>query len=285
MLAQEDMMARTYEDRLIRVLDHIHAHPGDELSLDVLADVAAFSRFHFHRVFRAVTGETVAATVKRIRMDHAAVALAYSDRPIAEIARDVGYADTASFSRAFAAQQGLPPAAYRKFGQYRPHLATIQSGGHDMTHPVTIKEMPARRLAAIEKYGPYNETGQAMDKLCATLGARGLMDKVGEAVCIYYDSPEEKAPAELRMHAGFELAKGEIAPPLDEITLPAGRYAVMRHTGPFSGLEAAYREFYGAWLPGSGEEPGDAPAFETYPGMREDTPPDKLVTEMWMLLT
>ena len=274
----------SYEDRLMRVIGFIHAHPEDDLHLDALADVAALSRFHFARVFRAVTGRTVADMVRRIRMDHAAVALCYSDRPIAEIAAAVGYADVTSFTRAFAETLGLPPGAYRDAGQYRPELATLKTGEREMTHPVTIRDMAERRLVALEHFGPYNETGQVMTELCTTLAARGLMDKVGESVCVYYDSPEDKPPEELRMHAGFELPEGEIAPPLEEIVLPAGRYAVMRHTGPFSGLATAYGEFFGTWLPASGEEPGEAPCFETYPGMTEDTPPDKAVTEMWMLL-
>ena len=47
-----------YEARLLRVIDDIHANPAGDLSLDALADVAALSRFRFHRVFRAMTGET-----------------------------------------------------------------------------------------------------------------------------------------------------------------------------------------------------------------------------------
>ncbi len=277
-------MAYSYEDRLLRVIAHIHAHPDDDLSLDALADVAALSRFHFHRVFRAVTGRTVAEMVRRIRMDHAAVALCYSDRPIAEIAASVGYPDVTSFTRAFADTLGRPPGAYRDAGRYRPELATLKTGEHKMTHPVTFREMAERRLVALEHFGPYNETGQVMTELCTTLAARGLMDKVAEAVCIYWDDPDAKPAAELRMHAGFELSEGEIAPPLEGITLPAGRYAVMRYTGPFSGLKAAYDAFYGTWLPTSGVEPGDSPCFETYPGVTENTPPEKLVTDMWMPL-
>ncbi len=59
-------MAHPYEDRILRVLDYIHDNPAGDLSLDALADIAAMSRFHWHRVFRSVTGETLAQTVRRI---------------------------------------------------------------------------------------------------------------------------------------------------------------------------------------------------------------------------
>lgn len=55
-----------YEVRLLRVLAHIHDHVDGDLSLDALADVACMSRFHWHRVFRAMTGETLADAVRRI---------------------------------------------------------------------------------------------------------------------------------------------------------------------------------------------------------------------------
>lgn len=58
---------QSYEDRLMRVLRYIHDNPTADLSLDRLADVAALSRFHWHRVFHAMTGETCAQAVRRVR--------------------------------------------------------------------------------------------------------------------------------------------------------------------------------------------------------------------------
>lgn len=84
-------MAGQYEDRMLRVLEHIHANPAGDLSLDALADVAAMSRFHWHRVFHVMTGETCAQAVRRIRLYRAAEWLTGTDLPVAEIARRVGY--------------------------------------------------------------------------------------------------------------------------------------------------------------------------------------------------
>ena len=64
-----------YEKRVNRVIDHIRDHLADELSLESLAAIAAFSPFHFHRIFRAMTGETLAAFVQRLRLERAAVTL------------------------------------------------------------------------------------------------------------------------------------------------------------------------------------------------------------------
>ena len=58
-------MTNPTERRILRVLDHIHDHPAGDLSLDALADVAALSRFHWNRPFRAVTGGTASQAVRR----------------------------------------------------------------------------------------------------------------------------------------------------------------------------------------------------------------------------
>lgn len=274
-----------YETRLIRVLDHIHAHAADPLSLDVLADVAALSRFHFHRVFRAITGETVAATVRRIRMDHAAVMLTHATTPIAEIAPAVGYPNVPSFTRAFAEVYKMPPGAYRRAGQYRPHLTRFRTGDPAMTHPVTIRTEAPRRFAGIRHRGPYPEVGQALDKLFAALGARGLVDQAEGLGCVFLDDPETVAPEDLNSLAGVFVAPDFPADaPLEEMTIPGGRYGVMRYTGPYAGLSAAYDVLFCDWLPNSGEAPGEAPVFETYVNSPADTPPDKLITEIWLLL-
>src|SRR6185436_19932594 len=81
-----------YDRRVNRVIDHIREHLADELPLAALARLAAFSPFHFHRVFRAVTGETVAGFVHRLRIEKAAAALRdHPGRAVLEIALDHGF--------------------------------------------------------------------------------------------------------------------------------------------------------------------------------------------------
>lgn len=91
-------MSLTYEQRVLRVLQYIHENPSEDLSLDALADIALMSRFHWHRVFHAMTGETCAQAVRRIRLYRAATWLSNSDTPVAEIASRVGYPNVQSFN-------------------------------------------------------------------------------------------------------------------------------------------------------------------------------------------
>lgn len=276
-------MPNDYEKRLLRVLEHIHDNPAGDLSLDALADVAALSRFHFHRVFRALLGETTAQAVRRIRLARASALLVQSEEPIPSIARSIGYPNQHSFARAYGEFFGMTPAAFRNRGELRP-IPRNQPQKVTIMHPVTIRDEGSRRLAAVPHSGPYIDIGRAFERLSAILGARGQFGG-GRMVGVFYDDPSSVAPDALRSHAGYEIAGFHpIEAPLETITLHPGRHAVMTYTGPYAGLHAAYDQFYSTWLPKSGEEPADQPPFEVYLNTPMTAAPEELVTEIHMPL-
>ena len=91
-----------YHERVNRVLDYIGEHLDGELSLTRLSHVACFSPFHFHRIFQAVTGETLNSHVRRVRLERAALLMKTTPRKrITDVAIEAGFAGTAEFSRAF----------------------------------------------------------------------------------------------------------------------------------------------------------------------------------------
>ena len=91
-----------YHERVNRVLDHIGEHLDGDLSLTRLSQVACFSPFHFHRIFQAVTGETLNSHVRRVRLERAASLMKATPRKrITDVAIEAGFAGTAEFSRAF----------------------------------------------------------------------------------------------------------------------------------------------------------------------------------------
>lgn len=277
-------MTNTYETRLIRVLDYIHDNPAGDLSLDALADVAALSRFHFHRVFQAILGETAAQSVRRMRMHRASVALVQTDLSLAKIARLVGYPNLASFTRSFAESYGTPPAAFRAKGELRPLLPTFAIG-EPLMHPVEIRQEPTRRLGAMPHQGPYQEIGRAFEKLSAVVGARGLFAQAGQMIGVYYNDPDITPLADLNSHAGFVFPPTTtLDPPIATLTLPAGRHAVLLYKGPYTGLPKAYEQLFKNWLPSSGETPANAPAFEIYLNSPMDTEPEQLLTEICLPL-
>ena len=282
-------MANDYERRLVRVMDHIHDNPDGDLSLDVLADVAALSRFHFHRVFHALIGQTAAQSVRRVRLHRAAMALVRTAAPLAQIGKSAGYRNLAAFTRAFSDHYAVTPAAFRKRGELRLPVFALETSsleiGEPVMYPVIIRKDPARRLAAMPHKGPYFEIARAFDRLSATLGPRGLFPMAGHMIGVYYDDPAATPAPNLTSHAGIELPEpAPIAAPLEEMILPAGPLAVLTYTGPYSGLPAAYDQLYRDWLPKSSHHPAHAPVFEVYLNTPLDTAPENLITEICLPL-
>ncbi|MGF6858331.1 transcriptional regulator GlxA family with amidase domain [Paraburkholderia sp. CI3] len=98
---ESDHRAR-YETRLARVLDHIYDHLDEPLDIGRLAEIACLSPYHWHRIYQAMYGETVATTARRLRLHRAAGFLASSSMPIAQIAERSGYSSLQSFRGRFA---------------------------------------------------------------------------------------------------------------------------------------------------------------------------------------
>ncbi len=103
-----------YEERMLRVLIHLQRNLDRSVSLEELAEVAHFSPFHFHRIFRGMIGESVKAHLRRLRIEKAAWRLVQTDDPIIRIALDAGFESHAAFSRAFKIQMGQSPSDWRK---------------------------------------------------------------------------------------------------------------------------------------------------------------------------
>ena len=103
-----------YIKRINRVVGYLNQQVIATPSLQDLADIAAISPFHFHRVYRAITGETPAATTRRLRLARAAGMLKETAKPITEIAFDVGYESSQSFSKAFREATGHSASDLRR---------------------------------------------------------------------------------------------------------------------------------------------------------------------------
>ncbi len=276
--------AANYEDRFNRVAEYIYAHLDDDIDLLTLSDVACLSPYHWHRIYHAVRGETIAATVKRLRLNRAAGYLADTTMPLSEIAAKSGYSNLQSFSRTFKAAYGLPPAEYRKNGSHRRFQDATREGSHAM-YEVAIRTVGNRKGIGIDHTGSYMEIDKAFGQLFVWLGARGLIGPATHMVAVYYSDPSSVAEAELRSRACVYV-DGPVAleAPVVETDIPGGEHAVLRHVGPYADMRSAYNWLYGTWLPNSGREPGDAPVFEEYLNNPRDTAPADLVTEIWLPL-
>ena len=104
-----------YLSRINRVMDYVDTNIDQALNLDVLAGIAHFSPFHFHRIFTVLTGETPGNFVQRLRVEKAARLLQNDKRmSISEIAYACGFGSVSLFSRSFRLFFGTTAKAYRQ---------------------------------------------------------------------------------------------------------------------------------------------------------------------------
>ncbi|WP_244614906.1 AraC family transcriptional regulator [Pukyongiella litopenaei] len=274
-------MSRTdYETRVRRVIQYIYDHPDGDLSLDQLADVAAMSRFHWHRVFRAMTGETCARAVRRIRAHRAACWLVQTDWPVEIVAARAGYDNPQSFARLFRRFYGQGPGEFRAAGVAHA-LPTELTRGDLVMHPTEIRDLPARRLAALTHTGPFPEIGRAFQEVSAVFTARNLWPHARGMAAVYYSDPGETPESELHSEAGVIVAETlDMPADLHAVDLPAGPHAVMTVKGDYSGLAAAWEAMYSGFLPDCGRDPANRAPFEVYLNDPSQTAPEDLLTEI-----
>ena len=108
-----DAMPDATEERIGRVLTHLHKHYREQNAIAKLGDIAALSRSSFHRLFRQQTGMTTSDYVTQLRIGNACALLLNTDKPISLIADLVGYRNLANFNRQFKATKSQTPRQFR----------------------------------------------------------------------------------------------------------------------------------------------------------------------------
>jgi AraC family transcriptional regulator len=291
-----------YVGRVNRVLDYIDGHLDEALDLGKLAAVAHVSPWHFHRIFQAFTGETLAERVRRRRVEVAAWRLVAEPAETAlAIALEVGFASAEVFTRTFRAHFGVTPTVWRRGGYFdwaRRHdvqLRKIRQANRKAyqelarafrqdpgvwpigRHPhqrkgakpmkVEIQTLPEARVAYMRYTGPYGspaitEMWMRFERWCQ---AQGYMTPRRRMYGVAQDNPNLTEPAKLRYDACIEV--DDTFKPSGEIgvqTLRGGRYACTKFTGTASEISPAWMRFIREWLTQSRLEPAHHPAIELY---------------------
>jgi AraC family transcriptional regulator len=278
----------SYRERILRVRLHIEAHLDEPASVEGLATVSGFSPYHFHRIFRALVGESVMEHVRRLRLERAAQRLKAAGGPrVIDVALEAGYETHEAFTRAFRAMFGAAPSAYRRARRRPPPRRPPPAAPHGAAAlPVRLERLGAIRAAFLRHVGPYECVGPTFDRLLDWARHRGLL--VDPATLVFglsLDDPDVTAPERLRYDAcvavpGHLRGDGEVG--IHEI--PAREYAAVTYTGPYEELDGVYRWLCGEWPPGSGREVAPAPCLEIYRNDPAVTPAAELVTDVFLPL-
>jgi AraC family transcriptional regulator len=288
-------MIDSSQQRFRRVLDYIDNHLDADLSLGVLAEVAAYSPHHFHRRFSALTGLPVHRYVQLSRFKRAAWQAAF--RPavsLTNIALDAGYESPEAFSRAFRQRLGQSPAAFREAPDWQvwatawrdlDEVRRFHMAARHHADDVRIVDFPETAVACLSHVGPPERIGETIRRFIAWRRANGLPPSKNATWNILYDDPETTRPEDYRLD--LCVSCDDVVPNDEGIVsarLPGGRCAVLRHAGPDALLGDAIRFLYGEWLDGSDEEPGDAPLFLRRVVFFPDVPEHEAVTDIYLPL-
>ena len=289
-----------WRERILRVLVFLQEHLDEEVALERLARLADASPYHFHRMFRGLVGEPVAAHVRRLRLERAAMRLKAGERSLIDLALEAGYESHEAFTRAFRRTFDMAPSTFRdahaigdRVSGNHPLADTALRGAaafqpidYDMSpRTFEIREMPATRVAFLRHIGPYNEVAPTWASLCAHAGRLGLMGPDVKMFGASYDDPEVTPADKLRYDAC--LVVGPDVEPSGELgvqELSGGRYAVTMHEGPYEGLAQTYGELFGRCFGNGEHQPKGTACFEHYQNDPRDTAPANLRTEIWVPL-
>lgn len=102
------------QERLLSVFDYINEHFCEELSNDVLADMAALSNIHFRRLFKIQYGVSPHEYIMTLRIDKAKALLREGQLSVEEIGASCGFSSLYYFSNSFKKSTGLSPSAYAR---------------------------------------------------------------------------------------------------------------------------------------------------------------------------
>lgn len=308
-MTSQEQSKQEYIARINGIMEYIEQHIDQPIKLDVMAQIAHFSPFHFHRIFTVMVGETPANFLQRIRIEKAAQQLKDSpSKVIGDIAYSCGFSSVSLFSRTFRKHFGVSAKEYRqlekpllvkdgvyfsKMGQQlskKSKLFVIQNEEFCtnklkqliiMETEVIVKEMPELQVIYCRHTGAFNQIGQAYGKLMQFAGPRGLLGSPNaKTLTVYHDDPSVTEIDKMRQSACLIVnsdvkVEGEIG----KMTVPAGKYAV----GHFEIVETQFEQAWNTmclWLTESGYEPGEGYNYELYYNDHTQHPERKFILDI-----
>jgi len=307
---------RDYRRRIARVVEAILLEPGAPHSLESLAAVAHLSPYHFHRVYRAVMGESVVETVKRLRLAEAAQRLTDAAQ-VTAVAHDAGYDSAQAFARAFRGFAGVSPSEFRarqrhlvthpgcetaqpveRASSARRRAAPVCSAASDVSGVADLPAVEVTELAPLDVLclrhdGPVATITQTFRTLMTMLRCADdplLHPRVG--ICTH----DASGPGGFRYHAGIasvpqaqrddarsqseRIEAAEHARQVEPLRLAGGLYAVHRLVGPYALISPTFRALYSGWLPRSGYMRDQRPALELYRSPAGVSPQHTCITDL-----
>lgn len=258
-----------YLRRVYKVQDYIESHINDSLSIEDLANVAGFSKFHFHRIFKGMMDEPLSRYVNRLKLERATHLLIYrTDMTITDIAYYFGFTDSAVFSRTFKSYYGVSPSHYRNHNSKNCKDVSETSQYNEckkVRGNVEIVTVDNVNVAYIRHVGTYKELAIAFSKMIEKLFRYATEQNYHvfedtKVLTIYHDHHEFTEDYQLRTSLCITIPNESAVETSDIgiMVIPSGKYAVGHFEIFQEEYKGAWNFLYGEWLPNSGYKPRDS---------------------------
>lgn len=294
-----------YRKRVCQAMNFITQNLDRDPSLEEIAKAASFSMFHFHRIFKAVVGETVAAFTRRLRLESAANRLLANPHcDITSIALDCGFSSSQNFAKAFRQHFGTTPTKFRKSKignkdsknenefSIKPMYDSDKLFMYDPNKEkkidldATVKKMPDFRVAYIRKLGNYDKKThhEAFAELMKWAIPRSYKDS-GSIFGLYWDNPDVTPQGKCRVDACISVPKGTIPDePIGIQTIHGGKYAVCQVEVQGDNFQQPWEKIF-KWIISKGYECDDKPNYQIYRNYSGDPAQDNWFVDICVPLS
>lgn len=275
-----------YLDHVQRGLDYIEANLLTDVAPAAVARHAGVSHWHFQRMFRALTSETLMGYIRARRFAHALDRLATSNDRIIEIALDAGFETQPSFTRAFKKAFQVTPADYRRRHHQLRFLRKARIDADYIAHlhagvslEPDLYQQPALHLVGLRTrfFGVDSDKNNLAAKVPALWAAfvPRIPDVPARVAGTAYGLIRQTAAHtdELEYVAAVAVPADEPTPAgLVRVTIPPARYARFTHRGRIARLDTTVDYIYASWLARSPWQHTYGPDLESYgPAYRPDS--------------
>lgn len=263
-----------HQSRINEVLYRIHQDISVTYHAAELAEIAAYSPFHFQRIFKEVTGENLNDYVRRTRLEWAANRLIFEPQAsIADISVSCGFQSHASFTHAFRRHFGATPSDWRRGGYQRfqiteadpARLSIREQAAHLALPEVQLLTLPEKRVAYVRHQGYDRGIASAWQTLLHWAKQAGVECEKEQMIGLHHSNPGIVPLAQCRYVACLTVPKTIWRQgPVGVLTIPGGLHAVMQVSGVFGDLLPVLDAFYHRWLPNSAYQLRTTPAYALY---------------------
>lgn len=265
---------------LRQAIDYIEEQLHTPLEIEDIAKATLSSKYHFQRMFHALTGFTVTEYVRNRRLTLAAEELAGTDSKVIDVALKYGYESPEAFTKAFQRLHGVTPSVAKKMDAKLKAFPRISfqiyiKGESEMNYRI-VEERASIVIGkdmVIQK-----DVFKEIPEFVEEIWKNGTHDRINEAVGkplgsllygYYFDFDEDGTK---RYLMGFELPEGKKIPPdFTVLNIPAQTYAVFESKEKITddieiGLEIqnVWKRIYSEWFPSTNFEQVEGPCIEKY---------------------